>query len=120
MCNSTGATGSVLLNGVKQVVVDLAWTLQLFFHGVTHEWMSFVFDVLFLFWFLVMYLLSSWYEMDVRVKLLADDVWASEYDKIGFLNVGVDSFDRLYLKERPIYLTMVQISTKKRKYKNLG
>ena len=45
-----------------------------------------------------MYLLSSWYEMDVCVELLADDVWAAEDDKTGFLSFGVDSFDWLYLK----------------------
>ena len=28
--------------------------------------------------------------MDVRVELLADDVWAAEDDKTGFLSVGVD------------------------------
>ena len=28
--------------------------------------------------------------MDFRVELLADYVWATEYDKIGFLSVGVD------------------------------
>ena len=36
--------------------------------------------------------------MDVRVKLLADDVWSSEDDKTGFLSVEVDSFDQLFLK----------------------
>ena len=36
--------------------------------------------------------------MDVRVELLADDVWAAEDDKTGFLIVEVDSFDKLYLK----------------------
>ena len=45
-----------------------------------------------------MSLLSSWYEMDFRVKLLADDVWAAEDDKTGFLIVEVNSFDRLFLK----------------------
>ena len=30
--------------------------------------------------------------MIVRVKLLADDVWAAEEDKTGFLSVGVDIF----------------------------
>ena len=38
--------------------------------------------------------------MDVRVELLADDVCAAKEDKTGFLSVGVDIFDRLYLKER--------------------
>ena len=54
--------------------------------------------------------------MDVRVELPADDVLAAENDKTYFLSVEVDSFDRLYLKEQPISLTMMQISTKNRKY----
>ena len=52
--------------------------------------------------------------MDVCVELLADDVRAAEDDKTGFLSVGVDIFDQLYFKERPIYLPMVQISTIKK------
>ena len=63
-----------------------------------------------------MYLLSSWDDMDVRVKLIADDEWSAKDDKTGFLSVGVDILDRLYLKERPIFLTMVKISTIKWKY----
>ena len=74
----------------------------------------------FLFWFVVMYLLSSWDEMDVRVKLLADDVWAAEDDTTGSLSIEVDIFDWLYLKERPISLPMVQISTIKREYDKWG
>ena len=50
--------------------------------------------------------------MDVRVELLADGVWSSGCDKTGFLSVGVDIFDQLYLKERPISFPMVQVSTK--------
>ena len=53
--------------------------------------------------------------MDVRVELLVDDICVAEDNKTGFLSVGMDIFDRLYLKERPIYLPMVQISTKNRK-----
>ena len=53
---------------------------------------------MFLFWFLVMSLLSSLDEKDVRVKLLADDLWEAEDDKRDFLSVGVDTFDRLFLK----------------------
>ena len=49
--------------------------------------------------------------MDVPVELLADDAWASEDDKTGFLTFGVDSFNQLYLKIRPIPLTTMQIST---------
>ena len=45
--------------------------------------------------------------MDVRVELLADDAWAAEDDKPGSLNVGVDCFGWLYLKERLIFLTMM-------------
>ena len=82
--------------------------------------MSSVFELLFLFWFVVMSLLSCWYDMDVRVELLAYDVWSAEEDKRGFLIVGVDNFDQLYLKERPISLPMVQIITIKRKYDKWG
>ena len=67
-----------------------------------------------------MSLLSSWDEMDVCVELIVDDVWAAEYDKTGFLSVGVDSFDQLYLKERPISFPTVRISTKKRKDEKWG
>ena len=69
---------------------------------------------------MVMSLLSSWDEMDVRVELIADDVWAAEYYKTGFLIVRVDIFDLLHLKERPISLPLVQISTEKRKYEIWG
>ena len=58
--------------------------------------------------------------MDVRVELLADDVWAAEDYKTYFLSVGVDIFNRLYLKERPISLTMVPINTIKWKDKKWG
>ena len=58
--------------------------------------------------------------MYVRVELLADDVWAGKDDKTASLSVEVGSFDWLYLKERPIFLPMVQISTKKRKYEKWG
>ena len=59
--------------------------------------MSYVFEILILFWFAVMPLLSSWDEMGFGVKLLADDRWADEDDKTGFLSVGGYIFDRLYL-----------------------
>ena len=49
--------------------------------------------------------------MDVCVRLLADDVWAAENYRIGFLVVGVDIFGQLYLKERPIYFPMVPVIT---------
>ena len=58
--------------------------------------------------------------MDVPVKLLVYDVWAAEEDKTGFLSVGVDFFDRLYLKERPISLPMVTMSSIKQIYDKWG
>ena len=58
--------------------------------------------------------------MDVRVKLLDDDVWAAEDEKTGFLSVIVNSFDRLYFKGHPISFPMAQISTLKRKYDKWG
>ena len=64
--------------------------------------MSSVFEVLFLFWLVKMYLLSSWDEMDVCVELLADDVWVADDDKTSFFSVALDIFGRKYLKERPI------------------
>ena len=33
--------------------------------------------------------------MDVCVELLADDLWADEDDKTGFLNVGMDIFESI-------------------------
>ena len=54
-----------------------------------------------------MSLLSSWDDMDVPVELLVDDVWTAEDDRTGFLSVGVDIPDQLYLKERPISLIMI-------------
>ena len=67
-----------------------------------------------------MSLLSSWDEMDVCDELLAYHVWAAEYNKTGFFSVGVDIFDGLYLKKRPISLPMVQISTIKWEYDKWG
>ena len=52
--------------------------------------------------------------MKFCVKLLTDDVRAAEEDKTLFLSVGVDVFDRSYLKERPIFLPIMTMSTIKR------
>ena len=54
--------------------------------------------------------------MDVHVKLFEDDVGSDEDDITGSLSVGEDFFDQLYLKEIPIPLPMVQISTIEKKY----
>ena len=58
--------------------------------------MSSVCEMLFLFWFVVIPLLSRWEDMYGGIELLAEDVWAAEYDKTGFLSVGVDNFNQLY------------------------
>ena len=63
-----------------------------------------------------MCLLSSIYDIDVRVELLADDLREDEYDKTGFFGVGVDSFKSIILEMRPISLPVVQNNTKNRKY----
>ena len=75
---------------------------------------------MFLFWFSVLSLVLSWDEINVIVKLPENDVWAAEYYKTGFLSVGVDIFDLLYLKKRPISLPMVKMSTIKGKYDKWG
>ena len=58
--------------------------------------------------------------MDVCVELLAYNVWAAEDYKTGFLIFGVDVFDQLHLKERPISLPMVPMSTLNQKYEKWG
>ena len=63
------------------------------------------------FWIEVLSLFSSWYDIIVRVELVVYDVWFAEDDNTGFLSVGVDMFDWLYLKERPISLPKAKMST---------
>ena len=67
-----------------------------------------------------MSLSSSWDDMDVHIKIFADDVWSAEDDITGSLSVGMDISDQIYLKERPISLPMVKISTIERKYEKWG
>ena len=59
--------------------------------------MSSVFEMLSLFLLVVMCLLSSLDEINVRVKLLADYVWEAEDDRAGFFNVEVDDLDQSFL-----------------------
>ena len=82
--------------------------------------MSSLFELLFLFLIAVLSLLLSWDEINVRFKLLADNACAAEEDQIGFLSVGVDIFDRLYLKEWQISLPRVKMSTIKWKCDKWG
>ena len=60
--------------------------------------------MLFLFWFVLMSLLSSWYEMDVRVEVLADDVWAAEYDTTGSLSVEFNSLELIIFERTTNFL----------------
>ena len=71
--------------------------------------------MLFLYWLVVMCLLSSLEEMYVCVELLVDDVWEADDDKPGVLSVGADGFDRLFLYRWPMSLPMVENSNKNRK-----
>ena len=50
-----------------------------------------------MFWIAVLSLFSSWDNIIVCDKLVVYDVWFAENDNTGFLSVGVDIFDRLYL-----------------------
>ena len=49
-------------------------------------------------------------------EIVIHDVWFAEDDNTGFLSVVLDYLGRLYLKERPISLPMVPISTINKKY----
>ena len=59
----------------------------------------------------VLSLCWSWWDIIVGVELVAYDVWFDEDDNTGFLSVGLNIFDRFYLKERPISFPMVPMST---------
>ena len=51
---SIGKIGKVVINGVKQGGVDVAWTLIFYFRGVTHEWISSVFKIYDVFWIAIL------------------------------------------------------------------
>ena len=95
--NSTGKRGKVVINGVKQGGVGVAWTLIICFWGVTQECISSVFYMFTVFWMEVLSLCWSWWDIIVGVELVVYDVWFSEDNNTGFLSVGLDIFDRLYL-----------------------
>ena len=103
-----------MINSVNRGGVDVAWTLIFCFQGVTHDLISSVSEMSVVFWIVVLFSFSSWYDMIVRVKWLVYAVWSDEEDSIGFLSVGVDIFDQLYLKERPISLPMMKMVTIKK------
>ena len=94
-CHSTGKIGKVVINGVKQGGVDVVWTLILWFRGVTHKCISYVFNIYDVFWIAVLASFSSWDYINVCDKLVVYDVWFAENDNKGSAGVGI--FDRLYL-----------------------
>ena len=91
--NSTGKRGKVVINGIKQGGIDVAWTLIFCFQGVTQEWISSVFEMSTVFWIEVLSLCWSWYDIIVGVELVVYDEWFAEDDNTGFLSVGLDIFD---------------------------
>ena len=92
--NATGARGKVVINGVKRGGIDVVWTLIFCFGGVTHEWISSVFEMSSVFWMEGLSLCWSWWDIIVGVGLVVYDVWFAEDGNTGFLSVGVDIFDR--------------------------
>ena len=90
--NSAGARGKLLINGVKQGGVYVAWTLILCFWGVTHEWISPVFKISDVFWIAILSSFSSCDDKFFYDKLVVYDVWFAEDDNTGFLSVGVGIF----------------------------
>ena len=53
--------------------------------------------------------------MDVRVRILANDVWSVKDDKISFLSVEVDSFDQLLLKNNQFTCQWCKLELKNNK-----
>ena len=51
-----------------------------------------------MFWIALLSLFSNWDDIIVCDKPVVYDVWFAEDDNTGFLSVGVDVFDRWYLK----------------------
>ena len=92
-----GKRGKVVIIGVKQGGVDLSLTLIFCFRGVTQEWISSVFEVFTVFWMEVLSLCWSRWDIIVGVKLIVYDVWFAKDNNTGFLSVGLDIFDQLYL-----------------------
>ena len=59
--------------------------------------MSYLFNIFDVFLIVVLSLFSSWDNIIVCDKLVVYDVWFAEDDNTGFLSVGVDIFDLIYL-----------------------
>ena len=53
------------------------------------------------------------------MELIAYDVWEADDDKPGFLSVGVDSFDWLFMYKWFMSWPMAENSNKNRKYDKL-
>ena len=105
-----------MINGVKRGGVDVAWTLIFYFWGVTQEWISSLFEMFTLSWLEALPLCWRGWDVIGGFEIVLHDVWFSVDYNNGFLGVGLDNSGRLYLKERPISLPMVPMSTINTKY----
>ena len=67
------------------------------FPDVTHQGVSSVFKIYYVFWIAVLSFFSSWDDIIVCDKLVVYDVWFAEDDNTGFLSVEVSIFYKSYL-----------------------
>ena len=86
-----------MINGVKQGGVVMAWTLIFFSGCYTGVDIICIWDV-----YLVLngstFFVLNLMRQKIGVELFVYDVWFAEDDNTSFLSVGLDIFDRLYLK----------------------
>ena len=94
----------------------MSLTLIFCFQGDIQELILSIFEVFTMFWMEILSLCWSWWDIIVGVELVVYGLWFAEDNNTGFLSAGLDIFDRLYLKEGPISLPMVPMSTKNTKY----
>ena len=95
--DSTGARGKLLINGVKQGGVDVAWTLILCLLDVTQDWISSVFEMFTLYWLEALPLCWRGWDVIGVFEIVIHDVWCAEDDNTGFLSVRLDYLGQLCL-----------------------
>ena len=94
--NSTDARGKLVINGVK--LGGYMWPEHWLFLGCyTGVDIICILDVRHILNCGTVFI-SNWYDIIVRVKLVVYYEWFAKDDNEGFLSVGVDTFDWLYLK----------------------
>ena len=64
----------------------------------------------------VLALCWTWWGIKVGAELVVYDVGSAEDNNTSFLSIGLDILIQLYLKEQPISLHMVPMSTINTKY----